>query len=571
NVPWLPLFVGALLLVHPWFAAMAAVIIAVQYGLRRLGMALRRTRENQRTQVQNMETQALRNSASFFAAGGMHVLSRNLIQRYAQFQSERHKIENSLTPGWGLQTAATGFVRTATQLLGLSLGATLVVTGDLSAGGMIAASIILSKTTSTFEVTLNSIPDMRNLIAASRRLNVLFGEPEHTETDIADLSGALTANKLIFPRGKGAPPRLENISFMLKPGECLAIIGASGSGKTTLLDALAGITPSPIGAVLLDETEVKTISAATAARHIGYLPQKAELFTGTLAENICAFDPDPDDARIVEVAKTAGVHGLISALPKAYDTNMGTDPHLLSAGQKQRIALARAIYAAPRYLFLDEPNALLDAEGERQMGDALARLKSQGTTIVMVIHRSGVMGLADKVMHMDAGRIGDFGSRAEVLARFNVGLRQIELPLKITSLQDLTDWVGRQFVRTGDDTFRERTILVATEMFNVAMVNVTPDHKRTGTFEFIFHDDNNCEIAMKQPSHTGAAPKVKKVEDMMRRPDINISALPKDEVSIAMLHQLTSGIRIENIEGGAVFQMAITNAQPTPLNTGAPH
>lgn len=571
NVPWLPLFMIALFLIHPWFAGVAVVIIALQLGLRHLGMTLRKTREAQRDQLQVLENRALVNSADFFAAAGMHVLSRNLVQRYANIQSERHKVENTLTPGWGIQTAATGFMRTATQLIGLSLGATLVVLGDLTAGGMIAASIILSKTTTTFETTLNTVPEMKALIAAGRRLHSLFQTADVTAMDIADLSGDLVCQKLTFPRGNGAPSRLENVNFSITAGECLAIIGASGSGKSTLLTALAGVAPCPIGTVVLDETEVKTISAHTASRHIGFLPQQAELFAGTVAENICAFDPSPDDARVIEVAKLAGVHGLISALPQAYDTDIGTHPYLLSAGQKQRIALARAIYANPTYLFLDEPNALLDAEGERQMGDALARLKDQGTTIVMVIHRSGVMGLADKVLHLAHGRVTDFGNRAEVLARFNVGVRRMEFALKLSSAQDLADWVRGQFVRTGDDAFRERAVLIASEMFNVALANGPNDKPRQAAFEFKFQNDSNCTISLADGEQTLAEQKVQKVVDLLSRPDTNIAALPKDEVSIAMLHQLTAGFDIRNVEGGSIFQMAVSDVTPVSVTMKGLH
>ncbi|MEO0356783.1 MAG: ATP-binding cassette domain-containing protein [Pseudomonadota bacterium] len=571
NVPWLPLFMVALVMVHVWFALLAVVIIALQFGLRALGMAMRQSTERQRGQLQSLENQALANSANFFAAAGMHVLSRNLTLRYASFQEKRHTVEDALTPGRAVQNAATGFVRTATQLLGLSLGATLVVMGDLTAGGMIAASIILAKTTTTFETTLNAIPDMRATLVALARLDKVFAATGNHQTTIADLSGALSCQNLVFPRGNGAPPRLEKVSFALEPGECLAILGASGSGKSTLLSALAGIQPAPIGSVLFDETEVKSVSVETATQHLGYLPQQAQLFSGTLAENICSFDPNPNDERIVEVAKTAGVHGLISALPNSYDTNIGDEPHLLSAGQKQRIALARAIYNMPRYLFLDEPNALLDADGERQMGDALARLKSQGTTVVMVIHRSGVMGLADKILHLDHGRVTDFGPRAEVLARFNVGIRRLEVPLQDSSVQDLTDWVGRQFVRTGDAPFRERAILVATELMTVAIANGPQDRKRIGVFEFTFFDDDHCELKLSEGNHTVAAQKVAKVADLMRRADVDMSKLAKDEVSLAVLGQIASDVSIKNVEGGAVFRTAIENSSATTPNIGAPH
>ncbi len=571
NLPWLPLFLLVLFLVHPLFLVLALTIIAVQHGVKALGQALQHDKQIQATQLHQAENAALTQSASFFAMAGMHVLSRNLVHKYSGLQQNRHQVEEALTPGIALQSSASGFLRTATQILGLSLGATLVVTGDLTAGGMIAASIILAKTTTTFEATLTALPGFREAFAAYKSLNQLLAQSNPSQTDIPEFSGDLATHKLIIPRGNGAPPRLDQVSFDLKAGECLAIIGASGSGKSSLLLALAGIQPAPIGAVLMDQSDVRTLSHATVAAQVGYLPQQAELFDGTLAQNICAFDPSPADARIVEAAKTAGVHGLISALPGAYDTDIGKDAFLLSAGQKQRVALARAIYADPKYLFLDEPNALLDAEGERQLGDTLARLKSQGTTIVMVIHRSGVMGLADKVLHMDNGKMSDFGPRADVLARFNVGIRRLELPMLPQSQQDLTDWVGRQFVRSGDDAYREKAVLIAAETFNVALANSTSTKPRKGVFEFKFIDDTNCTLSLVESHATLAEQKFAKVEKLMRKPDTNIAELPRDELSLAMLDQLTQAMTIQNVQGGAIFKAAIDKNAGPNLHAGVTH
>ncbi|WP_206541357.1 ATP-binding cassette domain-containing protein [Shimia sp. SK013] len=321
---------------------------------------------------------------------------------------------------------------------------------------------------------------------------------------------------------------------------------------------------------MLEETDIKTLPVPSLAAHVGYLPQQAHLFHGTLAENISGFAADSNGTRIVAAAKTAGVHGLISALPKSYDTDIGSHAHLLSAGQKQRVALARAIYHTPRYLFLDEPNALLDAAGERQLCAALARLKKMDTTIVMVIHRSGLMGLADYVLALEQGRMVDFGPRTEVLGRMHVGRRRIELPLMETSLKDLTDWIGTQFTRSGDADLSKKTELLATEIFNLALADGPNDELRAASFHFCFLNEHSCEISMTEDRPSSAGPKVHKVTSLLKNPDINPTGLPPDEAAIAVISRISDAFDIRSADGQTVFRAA-ASTPAGPLNGRAAH
>ncbi len=517
-----------------------------------------------------VEAAALANATDFASLSGMPGLSQNLLRRYGLQQANRHALENSLIYSRAGQKAGLGFLRVAAQLLGLSLGAALVSAGQLTAGGMIAASIILTRTVTLLDASWASWPQMRGLLHDLRGLEHAASAALPPATEIPDLSGSLRCETLIFPRGGGAPPWLDRISFALKPGECLAIVGPSGSGKSTLLEAMAGISPCPIGAVFLEESEVRSLPPATLVQHIGYLPQRATLFPGTLADNICGFDPAPEDAQIVAAAKTAGVHGLISELPDSYATDAGRDQHLLSAGQVQRVALARAIFAAPRYLFLDEPNALLDGQGERQLCDALARLKEQGTTIVMVLHRSGIMGLADKVLVLDNGRASDFGSRSEVLGRMGTGRRRIELPLRPESLQDLSDWVAAQFSRAGDEPFSQRARLIATELFSAAIADGKPKGSRRAQFEFKFLDDSRCEITLSENNPTEAEKKLKKVAACLRAPQADLSGLEPDERALALVSQISDRMEVRNVDGRSHFFAAVSHREGAPAGA-VPH
>lgn len=563
SLPWLPFFLLVLWVIHPLFLVMAVGLIGTSIAIRLLSNTLLAAWHSKCIQFQTAEKTALRDAEDVVAISGMPVLTQNLMDRFVAAKIAGNNVAEEMSPISTGTNAIAGFIRAMTQLLGLSLGAALVVGGDLSAGGMIAASLILTKTVTSFETVVNAAPQLRTAAQAFRNLASVSAIDQNLGTHIPDLSGALRCAGLIFPRGGGAPPRLDRISFELEPGACLAIVGSSGSGKTTLLESLSGIAPCPIGSVLLDESEVKTLPIDCQNIHIGYLAQQAQLFHGSLAENICGFAPDRNDERIIAAAKTAGVHGLISALPASYDTDIGAQPYLLSAGQKQRVALARAIYREPTYLFLDEPNALLDAAGERQLCETLARLKKMGTTIVMVIHRSGVMGLADFVMALENGRIADFGPRSEVLGRMSGGRRRVEIPLDTNSMQDLVDWVNAQFTRSNDTELARRTELIAIELFNLASASLPQIDARTAVFHFRFLSNFSCELTLTEDRPTDAQSKIKKIASLMHHPEVNMVDLPPDEVALAVISQVSDTFDINNIEGQSIFRAALSMAPET--------
>ncbi len=552
NLPWLPLFAITLLLVHPYFLALVVVIVATLMLIKSIVQFLTSSALNTGLELGRQERQILSNSTNPTVIAGMQAASTNLANRFASVQDQKLSYMDLIAPKTALKASMTNGLRMFGQIAALSVGAILVINGNLSAGAMIGASIIVSKTIATVETVTNSWTDITNAKKAYTRL--LESSQNLTKTtEHLDLTGKLTAQDLIHPRGGGAPPRLDRISLSLETGECLAIVGDSGSGKTTLLNALSGVSPCPIGSVRFDETDVRTLGPETSQKSIGYLPQQAQLLSGTIAENICCFDPNPNDKRIIAAARTAGVHGLISSLPEGYATDFGANGHLLSAGQKQRVALARAIFERPKYLFLDEPNALLDAAGERQLCDTLALLKKQGTTIVMVLHRSGIMGLADKVLVLDHGRMTDFGARAEVLGRMNDGKQRLQLPLNPASVQDLNDWVVAQFLRHSDTDFRQKSVIVATEMFNAACQNGAQDMRRTCTIIFRFVDENHCELMLTEDAKTEAADKMTKIRSLVQHPEVDMVDLEPDEIALAVVSQMTDTLEVKNTDEASLF------------------
>jgi ATP-binding cassette subfamily C exporter for protease/lipase len=209
-------------------------------------------------------------------------------------------------------------------------------------------------------------------------------------------------------------PTLHQVSFNLTAGEVLGVLGASGSGKSTLARVLVGVWPTLAGTVRLDGADIHRWDRDDLGPHIGYLPQDIELFSGSIADNIARFrEADPD--LVVQAAQQAGVHELILRLPHGYDTVLGDEGSGLSGGQKQRVALARALYGGPRLIVLDEPNSNLDTVGEAALASAIMQMKAQGSTVVLVTHRSSALAQADKLLVLNEGRLQAFGPSQDVL------------------------------------------------------------------------------------------------------------------------------------------------------------
>ncbi|MGR3466657.1 MAG: ATP-binding cassette domain-containing protein, partial [Shimia sp.] len=299
DLPWLLLFAVAIALIHPYF------LILLVSGLLALG-AVRGAdtllATHYRAQSHGARTDATRSLSILEAqgpSGRLMGLSESLTERYRTRVSAALDADAVVQRHEAVIGAIGRFLRTAIQTGTLGLGALLVIAGDLTAGGMIGASIVLGKTIATAEQVMVVWPQWRAGLASARALSDRADIPDAFETKVADLSGALSVRNLTMPRGAGAPPRLERLSFTLSAGECLAIFGASGSGKSSLLSAMAGIENAPIGNVFLDETDVLTLAASTRRTAIGYLPQLVRMTHGTIAENIASFASEREDAMVL--------------------------------------------------------------------------------------------------------------------------------------------------------------------------------------------------------------------------------------------------------------------------------
>jgi ATP-binding cassette subfamily C protein len=221
---------------------------------------------------------------------------------------------------------------------------------------------------------------------------------------------------LYLPPGS-KEPILNGISFTLKPGEALAIVGPSGSGKSTLARILVGCIVPTAGKVRLDGTELRNWDRTQFGEYTGYLPQEVELFPGTITENICRMRQDLPDSTVYEAAASTGIHEMVCQLPNGYETVLERGGAPLSGGQRQRIALARAFLGKPAFVVLDEPNSNLDAAGEQALTQTLIRAKAQGITVAVVTLRPALLNIVDKVLILRAGRIEAFGPPSQVLHR----------------------------------------------------------------------------------------------------------------------------------------------------------
>ena len=264
--------------------------------------------------------------------------------------------------------------------------------------------------------------------SAYDRIMGLFGIlPEEVEKmPLPPPEGNLSVENIVVVPPGSREPVLRGISFALRPGEVLGVLGPSAAGKSSLARALVGVWSPSIGKVRIDGAELNHWAPERLGRHIGYLPQDVELFSGTIAENIARFS-DQDEEKIIAAARLSGVHDMVQAMPAGYNTQIGEGGFALSGGQRQRIGLARAIYGKPAYIILDEPNASLDADGEAALLSAIQQLRQEGCTVVLITHKTNILATTDKILILSHGQTAGFGSRDEVLAKL-LGPRLAPVP-----------------------------------------------------------------------------------------------------------------------------------------------
>jgi ATP-binding cassette subfamily C protein len=301
----------------------------------------------------------------------------------------------------------------------LAVGAYLVIHAEATAGIIIAGSILGARALAPVELAIANWRGFQAARQGARRLSRVF---EELPTQSLQLSLPKPRANLSVESASVSPPgasslAVAEVSFSLAAGTALGVIGPSGSGKSSLARALVAVWPAAGGKICLDGAALKLWPPKTLGASIGYLPQEVQLFDGSIADNICRFAVDAVAEDIIAAANAAGVHEMILRFPSGYDTRIGEGGQLLSAGQRQRIALARALYRDPFLVILDEPNSNLDSEGEEALTRAIAGVRERSGVVVVIAHRPNVLAAVDMLLVLAEGRVQAFGSKADVLQR----------------------------------------------------------------------------------------------------------------------------------------------------------
>lgn len=421
DAPWIVVYVAVIWLAHPLLGAAAAVAAMLMLSLAVINDVItRKFIEKSRGEVAkaNYYLNASMNNAEVVQTLGM---ADALLSRWRKANTEAAAMQAPVARRSTAMAAITRAARQSVQVVIQALGAWLVISQESSPGVLVATTVLLGRALGPVEQIVGSWRVLAEGRLAFRRLRGLIelAGKEAPRMALPEPKGALEAQGLTFRAPGKDRLLLVGVSLALKPGESLAIVGPSSAGKSTLLRLLTGIWTPAAGVVRLDGADLAQWPRDALGPWIGYVPQDVELFPGTVAENIARLG-EVDADRVVAAAQRAKVHEMILALPDGYDTHVGVGGGGLSPGQGQRIALARALYGEPRLLLLDEPNSNLDSAGELALAEALRQLKGT-VTVVVVTHRTALLQHVDKLLVLDAGRVQQYGSRAEVSAAMQSG------------------------------------------------------------------------------------------------------------------------------------------------------
>jgi PrtD family type I secretion system ABC transporter len=419
DLPWIPVFLAICFLIHPWLGLVATsggiVLFAMTLQTERASRAPARLAA-QEAGMRSVMVEAGRHCSETIVAMGM---TKVLAQRWAEVNNRYIKAVGRMSDVGSSYGSVSKVLRLLLTSAILGVGAYLVLRQELTAGAMIAASIMMGRALAPIET---AIANWRAFVAARQSVARLSetlarAQTKSASTALPDPTRSLDVEQITVVAPGSSTPIIANVRFSLKAGEALGVVGPSGAGKTSLVRTLVGIWPSAKGTVRLDGAALDHWEPELLGRHIGFVAQTVELFDGTIAENIARMSITPDSDAVLRAAQAAGAHDMILRLPAGYDTRVGEAGEALSGGQRQRIALARALYGDPFLVVLDEPNSNLDNEGEAALRQALVDLKARGAIVVLITHRPSVLAACDNVLVLANGAQQGFGPRDQIMRK----------------------------------------------------------------------------------------------------------------------------------------------------------
>lgn len=417
SAPFAVIFIAVGVLFHVYLAIFTFIAVFLMvisaYSTQKITSPILKVANDENSESRRVAEQSLRQAEATLALGMMPAVRKRWYARHTSFLA----LSVNASEASGLTGGFSKFLSRAMPSLQIALGASLAISGEISAGTVIAASMLISRAVQPIQSLIGSWSEIVNARQAFDRLNLLLDEDRKivSRMQLPPPTGRLEVkNAVAVPPGTKKAVVAE-VTFTIEPGEAVAIIGPSGSGKTSLTRLLVGLWQPPIGSVRLDGVELSEWNHDEVGPYIGYVPQEIAFQEGSVSENIARLGlVDPE--AVVEAATLVGIHEIILAFPEGYDTKLGNSGFALSGGQRQRLAIARAFYGNPKYVVMDEPNASLDEVGESALMAAIMTMKARGTSFAITTHRPRMMSVVDNLLVLRQGRQVGFGPAAEMIA-----------------------------------------------------------------------------------------------------------------------------------------------------------
>lgn len=429
DAPWSVVYLIVIFMIHPYlgFLTLIGGFIIVSTAFLNAAATNRTLGEATEYSIKSMNQAeiATRNAEAVEAMGMMKNVSAN----WHQFNKMALAKQSIASYRNGIISNSSRFIRNVMQMAVTGIGAYVVVrshSAEMTPGHMIMSSILVGRALAPFD---NAIELWKSISGAMKSYKNIKNAFEITSLRddamaIPDVEGNLKLENVYFafPSAAKDPnnvPRyvLTDVSFEVKPGQLVAIIGPSAAGKSTLAKIMTGVWKASSGTVRLDGGEIYRWNREDFGKHMGYVPQGIELFSGSIKQNIARMSEDIDPEKIIAAAKMAGAHEMILKFPQGYDSDIGIAGSNLSGGQRQRIALARAFYGNPKLVILDEPNANLDEAGENALAAALLEAKKNNISVIVISHRPSILSVVDKILIVQDGKVSAYGTKEEIYGR----------------------------------------------------------------------------------------------------------------------------------------------------------